>query len=95
MNKMKYIFSMFLSLLVLANCSKLDKTIIVEPNNVIAPTIKSMNKIIINDYNKDEDGTFTWTAADFGKQVTVNYIVSAVNPLEDGFSYLLFTGIND
>ena len=95
MNKMKYIFSMFLSLLVLANCAKLDKTIIVETNNVIAPTIKSMNKIIINDNNKEEDVTFTWTAADFGKQVAVNYSVYAVNPLEDGFSYLLFTGIND
>lgn len=95
MKNLKYILSTLFLVLMFTNCTKLDKTTIVEEGSVVPPKINQMSNIIINDNNKEEDITFTWSAADFGAQTAVNYSIYATNPLEEGIEYLLFTGITD
>lgn len=82
-----------LSVWLFTDCTKLDKTKADNYYDMAVPVLNTPGNIIVNDNNKSENVTFTWSAADFGYKAVVDYAIYAV--YDGGDPYELFSGIED
>lgn len=96
---MKYIGHILSLLLVAAGfvgCDELDKTYAVDGGEIVKPVMNPVGSIVIKDNNKEEEVTFSWSAADFGYSAKIDYTIHAVCDGEEGKGDVeLFSGINE
>ena len=76
MKILKYTLSILLVLAAFVSCTKDETRIVFDPANVVASTITVPQAIVLNETTKGENlPAFTWTAAQFGYDAAVTYVV--------------------
>lgn len=92
----RYILSLLVIALGFASCDELDKTVAADGEDIRIPVLNPVGNISIKDNNKEEEVTFTWSAADFGYQAMIDYSIHAVyNNGEAEQDITLFSGIHE
>lgn len=92
----RHILSLLVIALGFASCDELDKTVAADGEDIRVPVLNPVGDISIKDNNKEEEVTFTWSAADFGYQAMIDYSIHAVyTGGDEEQDIVLFTGINE
>ena len=68
----KYLMMLAAAVGIAAACQKEEK-VVFDPSVVVAPVLDPIADMIVTEDNMNDKVKFTWTAADFGLDVVVNY----------------------